>query len=485
MNSSGVKSIAINAAYLSSARAITSLARAIYAILLAKFLGAEFYGIFSYGLSWYILFVPISVMGLDTILLREIGLKKDKAHQLVGQTLALRSVSSIVIAALSVIIGYFFEPDPMSRSLLLIFSFALVGRGLSLWVNTIFKAHETSEYVLYQEVAFRSLEVIVGIVLLFSGFGVVSLAMVHSGIWIIQGLVGIVLIQRILLPVQVNWKAKKALRFIKQGIPFILGAFFISWLLQGPIIMFRHFFGIGEELGYIAMALQAFTIIAAIVAETGGAATPVLSRSVNRKDGKSNIYIDVVLRIGLMMGGVLVIAAVSMGDWLLNLILGNGYEPVSQLLIFALAITVPHFWLSSLQSLVIAHAKYWMIAINYALGAVVFTVSFPLLIQVFNSTGVLFALGLGLLSVVSGQVVTLIKQNQKIEFVSSIFKPLCAVAISIVVCSLLTRFNMWAALISGLVTLVIFLIILGGIKQEEINIILELIGTKNSNRNAM
>lgn len=467
MNKPGVKSIAVNAIYLSSARAITSCARAIYAVLLARFLGAELYGLFNYGLSWYILFVPISVLGLDAILVREIGLDRRKSSLLVGQTLALRSISSIVIAVLSCLIGWSVEPDPASRSLLFVFSFALFGRGLSLWGNAVFTAHESSGFVLWQEVIFRLLEVVGGAALLLAGFGVMEVAMVHAGIWLLQGAVGLALIQRYFVKVRMVWDAKVILDFIKQGIPFILGAFLISWLLQGPIIMFRHFTGIGSELGHLALALQAFFILGAIVGELGGAALPVLSRSVARNDGKSDHYIDIVLRSGLLMGGGLTVAAISIGAWLINLIFGPGYEQTARLLPWTMVLVTPYFWMITLQSMIVAHGKYWMIAVNCGLGAIVFTLCFPLLIKYFDLSGVVFSLGAGLLLVVLGQLATLY-QFHKISFFQLVTKPLLAVCGAVLVCRLLVQVNIWLSSIAGILSLILFFFLFGAFRKEEI-----------------
>ena len=231
MHRPGAKSILANTIYLSSARAITSFARIIYAIFLAKLLGAELYGLFNYGLSWYLVFIPISVLGVDTLILRGIGKDRSQAPSMIGQTLALRVVSCLSAALLSFLIGYFIASDTTSRLLLFIFSFALIGRSLSLWSNTVFIAHESSGYVLVQEVVFRLLEVLMGVFALLSGFGVIEIAIIHAASWLLQGLAGQILIRRHLLSVNLNWEVSALFGLLRDGFPFVLSAFLIAWLM--------------------------------------------------------------------------------------------------------------------------------------------------------------------------------------------------------------------------------------------------------------
>ena len=78
----------------------------VYVVLLAKILGADLYGLFNYGLSWYLVFIPLSALGIDVIIVRGIGRDRDRASRLVGQTLALRSISCTSVALLSFLVGF-------------------------------------------------------------------------------------------------------------------------------------------------------------------------------------------------------------------------------------------------------------------------------------------------------------------------------------------------------------------------------------------
>ncbi|MCK5360124.1 MAG: oligosaccharide flippase family protein, partial [Gammaproteobacteria bacterium] len=82
----GIRSILANTAYLSFARSLTGIVRIVYAVLLARYLGAEAYGFFNYGLSWYLIFIPLAALGLDSVLIREIGRDRGNASTWLTET---------------------------------------------------------------------------------------------------------------------------------------------------------------------------------------------------------------------------------------------------------------------------------------------------------------------------------------------------------------------------------------------------------------
>ena len=66
-------SILTSTAYLGAARILSAASRIVYAILLAKILEPETYGIFQYAYSWYLMFIPLSILGLNFVMIRELN----------------------------------------------------------------------------------------------------------------------------------------------------------------------------------------------------------------------------------------------------------------------------------------------------------------------------------------------------------------------------------------------------------------------------
>jgi O-antigen/teichoic acid export membrane protein len=472
--SSGVKSILKNSAYLSGATLITSIAKVIYAIALAKSLGPELYGMFNLGMSWYLLFLPISLLGLDSILIREVGRNKDDSSRLIGHTLAIRSISSTFISLVCFLSGYFIETDPTAKTLLFIFSIALLGRGLSLWVNSLLKAFEASFYVFWQETGFRLLELSLGITILYLDGGIVEVAIVHAASWLMQGILGFFLVSKKFVSLTPYWEFKQIRILILQGLPFVVSGFLANWLFQGGIFVIRTFEGYTQDLGIYALALQALLIIGGICAGLGGAALPALSRSVDRGDGKSAYFIDLVLRAGILLGGILAICGLTIGTDLISWILGASYLPLAELLPWVLFLVSGYFLMGILNIVIVSFGDYNKIALVSIIGSAVFTLLVVPLYKYFGLLGVTWATGFGLL-IVNIMQIFMLKKNYEIDINSSVFRPLTVVLVGFIISFLTLELSGVLSLVLSIFIIILSLFVFKVLKPSEINFMVKLI----------
>ncbi len=467
MRGSGVKSIVINSTYLGTARVLTSGARIIYAILLARYLGAELYGQYNYGLSWYLFFLPLSVLGINWVLAREIGADPRKTASLVKHTLLIRLTSSLAAALLSITASLLLESSPQLKALLIIFSLALAARSFALWQQAVFVARESSGYVLLQESIFRLAEVIGGIFLLFHGYGIYALASLHAFVWAAQVIFSGILLRKLVEPLTIPADLQEIRRILGSGIPLMIASLFGSWLLQGPLLMYRHFDGLNEQLGFLALSLQAFIIVAMIAGELGNAALPVVSRSIDRGDGKSDRYVQEVLRLGCFTGGMLTITALALGEPLIELLVGARYLPVAGLLPWTLLIVTFHFWMSALYGMVAVHGHFRRVILDNAFGALVFTTGFMLLVPSLDAIGVVMALGGGLFSVAMLHLLALGKYH-RIAWMEKLVKPALSASIGILSTRLFLDAGYWSALLLGTVSMVMAAFLTGALSFNEI-----------------
>jgi O-antigen/teichoic acid export membrane protein len=423
----GVRSIAKNTAYLSSTRAISSVSRAIYAILLAAMLGPELYGMFNYVLSWSLLLLPLGVLGLDLVLIREIGRARNDAAGIVGQTLSLRIVSGLLLSCAFVGLGLALESDARIRLLYAVLAIGLFGRNLALWVSSILKGHEVSEYVFRLETGFRIGEVIIGTLALYLGAGVLGVALVHAASWILQAGVGLWLVHRLLVTLAIAWHWNQALALLRNGAPFVVASFLGVWILQGGVVYLRWFDGFSAELGNYMLAMQGFLIIGGIAAELGQAALPVLSRSLDRSDGKEAFFIGAVLRAAILGGGLLAIVAQLTGPGLIHWLFDRSYTLAGELLPWALLIVCNYFLYVNLNSVLIAAGRFGQMVVVALTGALVFSILAPLLFHAHQLSGVIWATGLGLLTSNLLQL-RFLKVTSRLRPLRSVLVPLLIIA---------------------------------------------------------
>src|SRR5919106_5914305 len=121
MGGNNAQSLAINAAFLASARLLPRLLQVGYMILLARSLGPELYGLFVYGQSWYLTLLPLTSFGLYLLLSKTVSTNPVALPSALAHTLAFRVGVATGAALLSAGAAYFCEPDPSARTLLFVF----------------------------------------------------------------------------------------------------------------------------------------------------------------------------------------------------------------------------------------------------------------------------------------------------------------------------------------------------------------------------
>jgi PST family polysaccharide transporter len=473
----GIKFIAVNTGYLSLARIIANITRAVYYIVLAKLLGSELYGQFNYNISWYAIFIPISTLGIGTVLIREIGKHRNTGIHLAKHSYTLQLFASSFTALMCLLLGLVITPESTSSTLLFIFSLALFGRSLTLWTGAMFKAYGISKLELRQVTLFRLLEVLLGSLLLLLGFGIVEVAVVHAASWLLQGFSGLRLVRNHLYSLSFTWNRTASWSLVKKGMPFVIGGFLLSWILQGPILMYRNMVEDSSNLGQLALALQALFIIGAIISEFGSAALPVLARSIHRGDGKSDSYISLVLRGGFLISGVAAMSAVAIGPWLIYTAFDETFSATIELLPWTMALIAPFFWSNTLLSMIAAHGNYGKVIISNALGSLTFTLSFPVLLSQFELLGTIIALAIGLSSVVITQLYILHAKHD-IPLIATIVKPALAVSAAVLFTALTSPLQPVLGLIGGFTLLVIISIVIKLFSVEEYDVFLGLLKSR-------
>ncbi len=452
----GIRSILINATQLSLARLISQVVRIVYVIALARYLGPEVYGLFAYGQSWYMAFLPLTLFGLGAILSREVGRDRDLGARTVRQVALFRILTSGLVAIVSVGIGWSIDVDPIARQLILVFSFALVGRTIAVTAEEIFSAYERSGYVLQQEAIFRPLEVVAGLAVLAAGGGAVLVAAVHAVVWWLQAARGWHLAHHNLVRLFAEW-TRPVLRTLlaqagKVGVTGILW----TWLVQGPLVMFRFVSDSEASLGQLALAMQAFLLLCAVPWAINRAALPVLSRAAGRSDNKDALFADVMTRAGLLIGTAAGLAGMTLGPWLIQAIFGAGYLPTGELLGPAFWLLIPLTVATSATHVLIARGSFLRVGLSTFAGALVLTGSLFPLAREMGPEGALLATGMGL-GTSAICLCWLMRHFEGIDFARMVYRPGLVVlaAILFYIAADLSGAEGWPALLAGVIALLV------------------------------
>ena len=426
----GVASIARNLVYLLGGQGVYFVTRLFYVVIIARVFGPEIYGMINYGIAWYLLFLPLTRMGMESVLSRDAGTSRQQGDHTAEVTLAIRIISIVVVTALYIIISLFLEKDPASRLMVLVFAFALAGRSLASWTNSVYAAYECNQYYLRQQAGFRSLEVALGLVVTAVWRDALLLVAMHGLVWCLEAIYGLIVVHHRVVVLRLRVHFAEMGRIFRQGFP--LGIFMLMMALpyQGPLVFFRHVISSGDILGQLALAMQVLFVLSNIAYALSGASLPVLSRSVLRQDGKDRVFSETMIRFSILLGCLLALLGTTFAPWLTVKIFGARYAQAGDLMAPVLWLTIPFTMRQTLTSVLIAGKKDSQVFWGALLGSIFFVLTIFPSVDRYNAAGAIVSAA-GAMSLTTFYFMLLLRKHASIDLMSAFVKPVLCAACSV------------------------------------------------------
>lgn len=336
------RSLMTESAYLGASSLIGVTLRIVYLIIIARYLGPEKYGMYAYGQALYIAMLPLAMLGMGGVLLREIARRGREGTAFIDASLMLSVYSIGATAIINLVIGIWGAPAQSVGALIGVFTVALIGRSLSQWVSFVFIATGKAYAIFSQERIFRPLEVLFGVALLVNGFGVISIVILHAVTWWIQAIQGFRWLNIHGIQPKLRYKKSSVYRLIRSGLPLGLATGLAGWTVTGPLIIYSKNPGIEPTLlGQAAILIQTISILFSVVSSMAGAAVPVLSKGVHKNGEAERTFLLYAILLSCMFWGVFGLCIHIGGLWVTGLTLGSEFSAISAWLGPAVLCLVP------------------------------------------------------------------------------------------------------------------------------------------------
>lgn len=462
----GVRSVAKNTAFLTATRGINMATRMVYIILVARLLGPELYGLLAFSQSWYLAFLPIGIFGLGDIVLRTIAMHPSQAGDIAAKSLSIHLVMATAASIICAVLAWIILPDSDAPLLISVLALALIGRTLSAWADNLFVAFDTGNNILRHEVFFRFAELIAAIVILLLGGKLLLLAALHAIIWWAHAARGIFVVRRDLLPVHVAWNPSTLIPVALSGIPFLIIAFAVSWMMLGPIVLFHGLAGTDLEFSQYTLAMQILFIAAMLPISLGHAAQPVVTRAAKRGDGKDLVYAHVILRLSFILGSVAGLVGLTFGPWLIEFLFGEKFTLAGQLVGLSLWCFIPIFGTSAFPTVILARGHFRILMFAAVTGALTMTCILPLLAVAFGSRGAIVAVGFGYIASLMVTSTFTAKAGWANPF-ATMFRPLIVTIITVAAYLSLAAVSKWLAFPAAILILIAGSLALKVVTKEE------------------
>jgi len=297
-----------------------------YVLLAARLLAAETYGLLAYAQSWYIVVMPMALLGISIQLGRALGADPARGLAFAAQTRAWRLAVALLASGAVVVLATCIEPEREQAMVICVFALALVPRVLSLGSEAVLTGLERGDQTLANHLTWRAAELASAVVALLAGGGILALAWLHLASWTAQSLTGYRRERRLAR----DWPDPRpadgaAAALFRDGLQIALAATVNGLLIGGLLILFRLMTGSSDQLGAVALCLQMVGMLIGLAVAVGNALLPYLARRDRQADDPLPRRL---LCAGLALAAFGAAAGLPMsGPWLPAL-LGVGFTPL-------------------------------------------------------------------------------------------------------------------------------------------------------------
>jgi O-antigen/teichoic acid export membrane protein len=377
-------------------------------IWVARYLGPEQFGLFSYAQSFVGLFTAIATLGLDGIVVRELVKDESRRDELMGTAFWLKILGALGVLIVLAIAVNFTSNDSYTNSLVFIIASATIFQSFNV-VDIYFQSKVLSKYVVYANVIGLFISSVVKIALILNEAPLITFAWVilFDSFILASGFIYFYLknrrhseqSDRHSVPDTESsfaWKFNKssALSLLKDSWPLIISGIVISIYMKIDQVMIKEMMG-AEAVGQYAAAVrisEAWYFIPMVIASS------IFPAIINAKKQSEELYYTRLQKLYDLMVWLAIAIALPMtflSDWVVNILYGNSYQEAGSVLMI-------HVWAGIFVFLGVAFSKY-LIAENLPkklfyrtlLGAILNVILNYILIPKFGIKGAAIATLLG------------------------------------------------------------------------------------------
>lgn len=321
-----VQRIAKNTGVFLTAQAISYILSFLFFVYIARYLGAEGFGILSFALALVAIFGIFSDLGLRQVATREVARDKSLAKKYLGNIVGMKII--LIIASLIGLVlfvnlaGY---PEKTIKIVYLI-GLSIIFSAFSQIFYAIFQAYERMEFESFGRILNSALLLGGALFAITNGLSILALAFFYSlASAVTLGYSFIISILKFTKPkIEIDWSFWKSI--LKEALPFgLIGVFgmLLHWIDTVMLSMMK-----GDiVVGWYNAAYRIFFVLLLIPSAFDVAIFPVMSRfyisSKNSLKSISEKYFKYLTIIAIPIG----VGGTLLADKIILLIFGTEYQP--------------------------------------------------------------------------------------------------------------------------------------------------------------
>ena len=343
-----------NTSWLLSEKIFKAFTEIFLGIWIARYLGPEQFGLFSYAQSFAALFLVLASLGLDGVVIRELVKDESRAEKIIGTAFILKLVGAIIVLLILVVAVNFTSNDTYTNTLVFIIASATIFKAFNV-ADLYFQAKVLSKYVAFVNTGALFISSVVKIVLILNEAPLIAFAWVvlFESVVLAIGFIYIYIKKNTISSTQyLSYNMATAIDLLRDSWPFILSGIVTSIYMRIDQVMIKEMLNT-EAVGQYAAAVrlsEAWYFIPVIVASS------LFPAIINAKKHNEELYNLRLQKLYNLMTWIAIIIAITMtflNDWVVDLLYGDQYNQAGTVLMI-------HAWAGIFVFLGVVSGKWFL-----------------------------------------------------------------------------------------------------------------------------
>jgi len=300
-------------------------------IWVARYLGPEQFGLFSYSQSFVGLFTVIATLGLNGIVVRELIKDETKRDALIGTAFWLKFFGAFAVLLILAIAVNFTSNDTYTNTLVFIIASATIFQSFNV-IDFYFQSKVMSKYVVYSNFISLFISSLIKIILILNEAPLIAFAWVilFDSFILTMGFIYFYIKNNLSLK---RWKFDKkvAVSLLNDSWPLILSGAVLMIQARIDQVMIKEMIG-SIEVGYYSVAMRLIESVAFVTMILKSSLYPSIQ---NAKNHSVKLYQDRLLnfyRLNFLLFLVIAIPIFVFAEQIIILLFGMEYQSAGVLL---------------------------------------------------------------------------------------------------------------------------------------------------------
>ncbi len=339
-------------------------------ILIARYMGVELFGLYSYLLALTSLMGPLCVMGLKGIITKELIETPSKANTILGTAFIIRLLGGVGALGIIVLSSIWLLDTPNERILLVILAIAQIFIAAEL-ATTWFEYRVEIQPIVKMRISLFFLSAILKISAVFLSLSLFTFVVITAAEVAFRGIFALILLQKkSRLVFRLKFSQSYAMKFAKNGFWLVLSGFAAIIYLKIDQIMLGNMVS-NSAVGQYAVASRFSEIWYFIPIAITTSFFPKLLTARKKSQAIYTRQLQNLCDVLLLLALIVAILMTFLSNWFIPFIFGEEYSPAGNILAIHIWAGLFVFMRALLSKWLIAEGLYSMSLLTHGVGAII------------------------------------------------------------------------------------------------------------------